>query len=198
MLLADLAKRTDYLEHSSPNLLIHNGQSHTISRMRPRNYVRTVRTRNDAWPGHELQMGQVEEGFSLQLSPLVSRDGATIDAVIKCHIDQVEKFVSVPIDLPSLSGQTQRVQVQVPQIVSWRLHERFRWPTDEVLLLSCGVVASPTSERATMFGIPNPLALGPGRADALLFIESKGKASQTLVDAQRTANGANSTYRNRY
>jgi hypothetical protein len=128
----------------------------------------------------------------------MSADGKTIDAVIQCHIDQVEKLVSIPIDLPAPGGQTQRVQVQVPQMVCWRLHERFRWPSSEVLLLSCGVVASPASDRATVLGLPSPLALGPGRADALLFIESKGKASQTLIGAEQTATGASATYRNRY
>ena len=48
--------------------------------------------------------------------------------------------------VPSLAGGLQRVEIQVPQIVSWRLHERFRWPTNQVLLLSCGVVATPPSE----------------------------------------------------
>jgi hypothetical protein len=198
VLVGELLKRTDCREHNSPNLLIHNGQSHTISRMRPRNYVRSVRLRPGAWPGHELQMGQVQEGYSLQLSPLLSADASTIDAVIKCEIDQVERFVPVPLDLPLLGGQSQRVQLQVPQIVSWRLHERFRWPAHEVLLLSCGVVATPTSERATTFGIPNPLAVGPGRADALLFVECKGRASQTLVEPQATASAPNPKYRNRY
>jgi hypothetical protein len=61
------------------------------------------------------------------------------------------------------------MSIQVPQLVSWRLHERFRWPSDHVLILSCGVVATPTNDKSAM-----PL-LGPlvssNRADALLFIE---------------------------
>ena len=101
------------------------------------------------------------------------------------------------MDVPGTTVQRQTVQVQVPQMVTWRLHERFRWPTEEVLVLSCGVVATPTSERSTMLGIPNLLATNPGRADALLFIESKGRASQNLMDPQRTANGSPS-YRGRY
>ena len=37
---------------------------------------------------------------------------------------------------------------------AFQLHERFRWPADEVLLLSCGVVASPqaTSGNTTSTG----------------------------------------------
>jgi hypothetical protein len=65
------------------------------------------------------------------------------------------------------------VQFQVPQFVSWRLHERFRWPSDQVLLLSCGVVASPTGDAATPIPLLGNLS-GNSRSDALLMIEHKG------------------------
>jgi hypothetical protein len=187
VLLAQLSKRNDYQEHNSPNLLIHNGQSQTLSRIRPRNYVRGVRLRENTLAGYELEMGQVDEGYSLELSPLISADNKTIDAVIRCHVDQVESLVPVSIDVPSYNTQRQRVQIQVPQIASWRLHERFRWPADHVLLISAGVGATPSAERPKILGIPNLLATGPPRADGLLFIESKGKASQSVVEAARNA-----------
>jgi hypothetical protein len=197
VLYATLSKRLDFVEHNSPNLLIHSGQSHSVSRTRPRSYIRSVRLREGGVVGHELEMGQIDEGYSLQFSPLVSLDERTIDAVIKCNIDQVEKFVPVTIDVPGIAGQ-QRVQIQVPQLVSWRLHERFRWPTDQVLILSCGVIAAPGPSRIGLIPIANPLTGDPGRADALLFIESKGKASQAMVEATRTANQSAPNYRGRY
>jgi hypothetical protein len=206
VLLGQLRKRTDFREQNSPNMLIHNGQSQTIARTTPKSFIRSVRVRRDVWPGHELEMGNIDEGYSLQISPLLSLDGNTIDAVLKCQIDQIEKLVAVPVDVPSVGGGMQRVEIQVPQFVSWRLHERFRWPTNQVLLLSCGVVASPTGERLGPLGLPLPTLPGiplntaPGRADALLFIECKGKASQALLEAQRTAPGASSgaNYHGRY
>jgi hypothetical protein len=75
------------------------------------------------------------------------------------------------IDVPIGPTQSQRVQIQVPQVVSWRLSERFRWPTSEVLLLSCGVVASPTGAAGPLSFL-SPLGIGKtGRADALLMID---------------------------
>jgi hypothetical protein len=200
VLVAEMSKRTDYREYGSPSLLIQNGQSHTISRMRPHPFVHSVQLRENAYPNHELEMGQVDEGFSLQLSPLMSLDQRTIDAVIKCQVEQLEKFVPVPIDLPAPPGQQrQRVQIQVPQTAGWRLHERFRWPADHVLLISCGVGAAPGPEQPTTFGVPNPFSGAPPRSDALLFIESKGKASQALLEAQREpANNSTPNYRGRY
>jgi hypothetical protein len=202
ILINQLSKRTDYRENNSPNIMIQNGQSHTLTRITPRNFLKSVRMRPNAWPGHELEMGQLQEGYSLQLSPLMSLDNNTIDAVIKCHIDQIEKLVPVSVDVPSMAGGTQRVQIQVPQVVSWRLHERFRWPANQVLLLGCGVVASPTAEKIGPLGLPIPeipyINDGAGRADALLFIENKGKADQALMQANQQNGSGQPSYQGRY
>jgi hypothetical protein len=196
VLLNQLRKRTDFREHNSPTLAIHNGQSQSISRTRPRNYVRSVGIRATASPRYELQSGQIQEGFSLQISPLFSLDKRTVDAVIKCQIDQVEKFVPVGIDIPGVAAGRQSVQIQVPQLVSWRLHERFRWPSDQVLLVSCGVVATPTVDKPRSIGIPL-LGGSNGRADAILFIQNLGKVSQPTGNV-RTARGSGPNTRGRY
>lgn len=191
LLLSELRRRADFREHSAPNLVYFNGQSQSISNLRPRMYVRAYQTRmqDNVWMGYDVQRGQIQEGFALQVSPLLSQDERTIDAVLKCSVDQVEKLVSVGVDLPGATGGSQRAEIQVPQMVSWRLHERFRWPANQVLLLSCGVVASPGPDRQTSLGIPNPFARGGSRADALLFVESLGKASQALITGSTTTLG---------
>ena len=53
--------------------------------------------------GFEPAMGQVDEGFALDFSPLLSVDRRMIDATIKCDIDQVEKMIPVMIDVPTPS-----------------------------------------------------------------------------------------------
>src|SRR5690606_2487415 len=70
LLLAELRKRTDFREHSSPHLLVNNGQSTVVSARRPRPYLRDVILRPEAWPGFESEIAQIDEGFSLELSPL--------------------------------------------------------------------------------------------------------------------------------
>jgi hypothetical protein len=127
----------------------------------------------------------------------MSLDGKTIDAVIKCHIDQVEKLIPIPVEVLS-GGKRQSVQIQVPQLVSWRLHERFRWPAENVLVLSCGVVATPTDSQTTSRPLPMLSGVLPRRADALLFLESKGTANAAMIEASRTAEKADSVSRGRY
>jgi hypothetical protein len=172
-LSAELSKRTDYRELNAPSVGVQNGQSQTVAQTKLRSYVRGVRMK-EAYPFYDTENGQIDEGYSLQVSPLFTADSSAMDLVLKCHIDQLEKLVPVTLEIPQGQAAPARVNIQVPQVVSWRLHERFRWPADQVLLLSCGVVATPTGEKMSPLGIPG-LGLGAARADALLFIESHGK-----------------------
>ncbi|HEX5472854.1 MAG TPA: hypothetical protein VFW73_13265 [Lacipirellulaceae bacterium] len=181
LLVADLMRRTDYREYNSPQQLVSNGQSIVISTMRPRSYIRNAVLTQTAWPGYQPEMGTIEEGFSLEFSPLLSLDLASADAVIKLRLNQVEKMVPVKLDLPSTAAPNQRVQIEVPQMTSSNLHERFRWPTDKVLLLSMGVVATPgpTKDNPITDAVTDavPILKSPPRADALLFIECAGVAA---------------------
>jgi hypothetical protein len=176
LLLADLARRNDYREHSSSHLLVSSGQSTVVSQMRARAYVRDVVPRPGAWPGFENQPGQVEEGFSLELSPLLCADCRTIDATIRCNIDQVDRFVPVLLDLPVTNGSKQRAKLDVPQMTHFRFHERFRWPVDQVLLVGMGMVALPVplDGKPPAAGVALPLLSTPPRADLLVFVQSQG------------------------
>ena len=125
-------------------------------------------------------MTSLEEGFQLELSCLSSLDNDTIEAVIKCDVDQVEKLTTVKVNVPGINGAVQQMNLQIPQLVSWRLHERFRWPNDQVLLLSCGVVATPEPDSGRGLRIPG-LSGKSKRADALLFVEYRGPALEATV-----------------
>lgn len=169
LLSSELRKRADFRERAAPVVDIPNGQTYPLGLTTQRQYVRSVRPKADATPGFEPDFATLTEGYTLEVSPLTSVDGRSLDVVVKCSIDQLEKMIDVPLDIPTPLGQPQRMSIQVPQLVSWRLHERFRWPSDHVLILSCGVVATPTNEKSAM-----PLLgalVASNRADALLFIE---------------------------
>jgi hypothetical protein len=197
VLLADLKRRSDYREHSSPYLLVNNGQSTLVSAVRGRAYTRDVLPRTDAWPGFEGRPGQIDEGFSLEFSPLMSVDGRTIDAAIKCDIDQVEKMASVMVDVPTPAAPRQRAKIDVPQIAHFRFHERFRWPVDQVLLVGMGMVAMPVpvDGKPTVAGVPLPLPSTPPRADLLVVIESKGPVAETPGAARAPQQQATTTQR---
>ncbi len=199
VLLSELKRRTDYREHSSPHLLVNDGQSTVVSSLRERTYIRSVTMRPDVWPGFESEKAHIDEGFSLEFSPLSSVDGKTIDAVIKCNIDQVEKMVPVMVEVPTSVSPRQRSKIEVPQITHFRFHERFRWPVDHVLLVGMGMVALPVPAegKSLLPGIPLPLPSSPARADLLVLVESKAKGSQPATLTQNPRPAAKK-YRGRY
>jgi hypothetical protein len=197
LLIAELRKRTDFREHNSPQLMVHNGQSTVVSTMRQRTYSKGIVLNASAWPGYQPEMGLVDEGFSLEFNPLVSLDGQTVDAVVKLRLNQIEKMVPIMLDVPTAAAPNQQVQVEVPQLTMCDLHERFRWPVDEVLLLSMGVVATPEPQRMNVLTAALPMLRSPPRADALLFIESKGR-TETIESAAATARRAGPIFQGRY
>ena len=198
-----LRARTDTREVQDVNLVMHNGQTQKLASTRGRNYVRNVRPAPTGWPPYEPETGEVQEGYRLSISPLLSTDGAAIDCVIKAEIDQVDKLNYVELELPLPNNQIHRARIDVPQVVSWRLHERFRWPSDMVLLLSCGVVASPEREQSSVPLLNMSMLTGTtaGRADALMFIEFRGRASENLATSTtppQVASSSDSPNRGRY
>ena len=189
--MAQLRTRIDVREIQAVDISMINGQSQALEQLRSRNYLREYQTnKTSAWPPYTPVSDEIQEGYKLQVSPLMSLDGRTVDLMLKCEIDQVERLNNVPVDLQMPMSQPQSVQIDVPQVVSWRLHERFRWPADQVLLLSCGVVAAPVGQvnntllsgnPPTLFGLNKILPAPSGqRTDALFLIEYRGPASTQL------------------
>lgn len=185
LLVAQLRRRADFREHTAPQIEVIHGQTHTLSRTQTRHYPRSVQLKAE-FPFYDLVPGQIDEGYRLHISPLMSLDGQTIEAAIACQVDQIERMVPLAIDLP-VGNPPPRVMLQVPQLVSWRLSERFRWPAQEVLLLSCGVVASPAPGAGGMTALLAPLGIGSTRADALLMVELRTPGTQGLPPAMATA-----------
>jgi len=198
LLLADLSKRSDFRMHSSPHLLINNGQSNVVSVIQPRTYIRDVIPRPDVWPGFEMEVGHVDEGFSLEMSPLLSVDGAMIDVVLDCHVDQVEKLVPVMIDVPTPVAQRQRAKIEVPRLTHVRFREKFRWPADHVLLVGLGVVATPVPQQRNAILGAIPFLDTPPRADLLVFVDGKGEQKPSISDTTRSAQRGSGSYRGRY
>jgi hypothetical protein len=203
LLISELSRRTDYREFNSPQQLISNGQSIVISTMRPRQYVKGAIATQMTWPGYQPEMGTLEEGFSLEFSPLMALDLASADAVVKLRLNQVEKMVPVKLDLPTVVAPNQRVEVEVPQLTMANMHERFHWPMEHVLLLSMGVVATPAPTKdnplTDTINSALPILKDPPRADALLFVESRGQITPSPTPTvERSATLPANSFQGRY
>lgn len=210
LLMAELGRRSDVRDYNAAGQLVPNGRSVVFSTMRPRGYVKGIIPTAQAWPGYQPEMGQLDEGAALEFSPLLSINLDTAEAAIKLRMNQVEKMRRVSLDLPAspvAGGSTgQRLQVEVPQVTMANLNERFRWPADQVLLLSMGMVATPGPESGGTFTDMLPgMMKSPPRADALLFVQAVNSAIPTAGPATSgtpgrvsTASRGTSTFHGRY
>jgi hypothetical protein len=186
VMLAEMRSRTDFREHTTAHQMVLNGQTSIVSTMRPRTYSKGIVANQTTWPGFQPELGQIDEGFSLEFSPLLSTDAATTDAVVKLKLSQIEKMIPVQLEVPSVAAANQKAQIDVPQVTAVQLHERFRWPTDHVLLLSIGVVATPGPEKANPLTDMLPIPKSAPRADALLLVESSGTVNQPMPSVAGT------------
>ena len=200
LLLSEMSRRGDVREYNASNQVVPNGRSTLFSTMRPRGYVKGIIPTGSAWPGYQPEMGQIDEGASLEFNPLLSLDLTSAEAVIKLRLHQIEKMRNVSLDLPTPTGQQgQRMQVQVPQMTMANLHERFRWPADQVLLLSMGLVATPGPQEGNPIEDMIPMLKSPPRADALLFVEARDARSPAApTPGDRTAVRAPTSFPGRY
>ena len=179
--MATLQRRSDFRIHGQPQLLVRNGESGIVSSTRPVNYVRDVQPRTDNWAGYEQVTRTTDEGFALELVPLMSLDRTVIEAMIKLDIDQIEKMLPVVLETPSTASPNQRTQVEIPQTTQFRMYEKFRWPSDQVLVIDLGMVVLPNPGEApsamTFGGIPLPFTGWGDRANVLIFVEHRGQYS---------------------
>lgn len=180
LLLGSLGRRADFVSQAGGRVTAHDGQSFTLEQRTPRQFAQSILWTPGQGAGYQPVLAQINEGYQLEMACLSSLDGKTVDVRLKCAIDQIEKFNNLRVPVPHSPDRVQRVNLQVPQWVSWRLEERIRWPADQVLLISCGVVATPENpgEVPPLGGL---LDLRRNRADALLFIDFRGPDTRPPV-----------------
>ena len=180
ILLSQLGRRGDFKQHSGGRLTNHDGQAFVLGKTKPVQFIRSLKWVPNQVPNYQPQLSSVDEGYQLSISSLSCLGSNSIEAVIKCECDQVERLSPVKVNVPGGNVGSQTINLQIPQLVSWRVHERFRWASDQVLLLSAGIVATPAPDSGGGIRLPSRLQKSK-RADTLLFIEYRGPASGPAI-----------------
>jgi hypothetical protein len=194
LLLADLRRRPDYREHHVPQVMVANGQTAVVSATKAQPYVRAISWRPEVWPGFSPETAFLDEGFVLELSPLLAVDERQIDLAMKLEIQQVERLVPLPLELASANGQPSRPRLEIPQRVQVLLHERFRWPLDQALLVDLGMGPVPIPVDSSRFSSWRwPFASSAPRGNVLLLIEVRpsGQATTASKASSTTSSGIN-------
>lgn len=174
LIFNEFRKRADFRVHLTPTLIAESGQPKTIIKRTPLNYFESIQFDNRAYPPFRVTNARIDEGVSLKMSTLRATDGETMDAEFDFRVDQLEKFRRVNVELPANSGAAQKIPIQIPQMSSFQMKERFKWPANRVLVLSMGMIADPLGNSPT--GRPPATVFEPSqrRANTLLLVDCKG------------------------
>lgn len=183
ILLSQLSRRGDFKQHSGGRLTNHDGQAFVMGKTKPVQFIRSLKWVPNQVPNYQPQLTSVDEGYQLSISSLSYLGSNAIEAVVKCECDQVERLSTVKVNVPGGNVGSETINLQIPQLVSWRVHERFRWASDQVLLLSTGVVATPAPDSGGGLRLPSAIQKNK-RADTLLFVEYRGPASGPAIGAR--------------
>jgi len=167
VVLARLRARADCRELPTGPLIAAHGLPAVLTGGRSLPYAQDVAPRPGPGPGWQVQNAACDEGLAIDVHPLVTKDGAAVDAVVRCRIDQVERLA--PVSLRTPAGN-ERVQVAVPQVAAVRVGERFRWPATHVLLVGLGLVPWPVPDQN---GIGAALLDDGQRCDMVLVVEPR-------------------------
>ena len=171
-LTALLRRRGDCAELPTGVVQAANGLPAVLQGGRRRPYVQDVQP-GPPGTGWQSLPGLCDEGVTLEVQPLVSPDGAAVEAVLKCRIDQIERMAPVTLSLPS--PQRQRLQIEVPQVSAVRVGERFRWPASQVLVVGLGLVPWPVPGNNTAASAA--LLADAKRTDVVVVVEPRLRGS---------------------
>ena len=121
-----------------------------------------------------------------------------MEVVIQCSVDQIEQLSPLQIDLRPLGIAAGTAQIEVPQVASWRLHERFRWPIEQVLVISRGMVAMPGLKQSSWSGLPTLPGSQAPRADAVLMLSCYTETAPGMAGGSDSPRLGRLNYHGRY
>ncbi len=166
--VGSLRARSDCQELPTGPVLAANGLPAVLAGGRKQPYVQDIAPRPEVWPGWLMQNAACDEGFLLDVQPLITADGTAVEAAVRCRIDQIERMAPVALAAPAATGQ--RVQVEVPQVAAVRVGERFRWPSSQTLIIGLGLVPWPVPGQN---GAAAALLSDPTRKDVIVVVEPR-------------------------
>lgn len=180
LLVADLRRRPDYREHHAPQLAVPNGQLTVVSATRARPYTKYLSWRPETWPGFSPETAFVDEGFTLEISPLLSVDRQQVDVVLRLEATQIERLVPLVLEMGGGPGQPSRPRLEVPQRVQCSFHERFRWSVEQALLVDLGMAPVPIPVESNVFtSWLFPLSASAPRGNVLILLELRSASAAT-------------------
>jgi hypothetical protein len=149
-----------------------NGQTLKVETTMARSFSGGMQRDSAAGLGYQQKAEQLDEGFTLRLSPLLTFDGDSLDAAIELTSNTVRTFHRTRISAPSQIGASELV-IDVPEVSETRLNQTVKdWPLGQTLLVSGGIQPGILQDKNGFLSLRIPGTV-PTSTELLVFLEAE-------------------------
>lgn len=139
--VAELAKRTDYVLLNTGKNIVPNGETFGWAAAQPRKtFNRDYRADSTNSAGYSADVSSVDEGFRIEATPLLSTTGETLEMTFRYRSTTVEKTRSFSMRVPTATSPRQQLNVEKPSIVSCDFRGKISAPRSKSAIVDLGLV----------------------------------------------------------
>lgn len=139
-LLEDLSRRIDYIDLNRGQNKIPNGETFGWLYAAPsRNFTADMQIADNS-AGYVTNAQKIDEGYRIEVTPLLSTDGTQIEFAFRCQTTVVERMLSFNLKIPTIAAPRQQLPAELPQILHAERKEKVSFPKNNVFLLDLGML----------------------------------------------------------
>ncbi len=139
--MSEVAKRSDYISINEKQSLVPNGATFGWASTSPRKtFSRDYQLDSSFATGYAADVSSVDEGYSIEATPLLSTTGDSLEVGFQYNSTVVEKMKSFSMHVPTPSAPRQQLEIQRPEIVSCDIRGRISIPRSKSAIIDLGMV----------------------------------------------------------
>ncbi len=149
-----------------------NGQTLKVETSVARGYTGGIQRESAVGFGFQPKSEQLEEGFTLRLSPLLTYEGDALEAAIELTANTVKSFHRTKVIAPREIGPSE-ITIDVPEVTESRLNQMVKdWPLGQTLLISAGIQPGILQDKNGFLNLRIPGTVPTG-TELLVFLEAE-------------------------
>jgi hypothetical protein len=149
-----------------------NGQTLKVETTLARTFNGGMQRESAVGLGFQPQAEQLDEGFTLRLSPLLTFDGDTVDAAIELTANTVRSIHRTRVLAPRELGPSE-INLDIPEVSETKLNQTVKdWPLGQTLLISAGIHPGILQDKNGFLSLRIPGTV-PTETELLVFLEAE-------------------------
>jgi hypothetical protein len=149
-----------------------NGQTLKVETSMARSFNGGLQRESAVGLGYQPKAEQLDEGFTLRLSPLLTFDGDTLDAAIELTANTVRNLHRTRVIAPREIGPSE-ISLDIPEVSETRLNQTVKdWPLGQTLLISAGIQPGILQDKNGFLSLRIPGTV-PTSTELLAFLEAE-------------------------